>query len=66
MAKVTVHHDRLTRYSSLLMIALGVLTWVFVNGQLGAVLAVIGLLMYWIYRRQSARPPPRASGTISR
>lgn len=63
MAKVRVQHDRLTRYSALLMIALGVLTWLFVNGELGGVLAVIGLVMYWIYRRQSPRAAPRKSGT---
>jgi len=52
MAKVTIHHDRLSRYSSLGMILLGVITFPF-SGFFGIILIVIGLAMYWLYRRQS-------------
>ena len=52
MAKVTVHHDRLSRYSALLMIALGIVTWLF-YGFPGVVIAAVGLVMYWFYRRQT-------------
>ena len=51
MAKVTVQHDRLSRYSALLMITLGVVAWFF-YGFPGVVIIVIGLVMYWFYRRQ--------------
>ena len=56
MAKVSVRHSRLPRYSSILMMALGVLTWLFVNGQAGPIIFVIGLVMYLFYRRQSRNP----------
>lgn len=52
MAKVTVRHDRLSRYSALLMIMLGLVTWFF-YGFPGVVIILIGLAMYWFYRRQS-------------
>jgi hypothetical protein len=52
MAKVTVHHDRLTRYSSIGMILLGIVTWL-IYGFPGVVITAIGLVMYWFYRRQS-------------
>jgi hypothetical protein len=61
MAKVTVRHSRLPRYSSILMMALGVFTWLFVNGIGGAIIFLIGLAMYWLYRRQS-RVPRASSG----
>ncbi len=51
MARVRVRHSRLSRYSSLLMMALGVFTWLFVNGILGPILFVIGLAMFWFSRR---------------
>jgi MFS superfamily sulfate permease-like transporter len=53
MAKVTVHHDRLSRSSSILMILLGVFTWLFVNGVAGVIIAMVGLVMFWFYRRQT-------------
>jgi energy-converting hydrogenase Eha subunit G len=59
MAKVTVHHDRLSRYSALLMILLGVVTWFF-YGFPGVVIIAVGLAMYWFYRRQTR--VARASG----
>jgi energy-converting hydrogenase Eha subunit G len=52
MAKVTVHHDRLSRYSALLMILLGVVTFFF-YGFPGLVIIAVGLVMYWFYRRQT-------------
>ncbi|HEV2389760.1 MAG TPA: hypothetical protein VGS04_03455 [Nitrososphaerales archaeon] len=52
MAKVTVQHDRLSRYSALLMILLGVVTWLF-YGFPGVIIIAVGLLMYWFYRRQT-------------
>lgn len=52
MAKVTVRHSRLSRYSSIGMILLGVFTFPF-DGFFGLVLIVLGVVMYWIYRRQS-------------
>jgi len=53
MTKVTVRHSRLSRYSALLMVFLGLFTWLFINGQFGVVLIAIGLVMYWFYRRQT-------------
>lgn len=52
MAKVTVQHDRLSRFSAFLMILLGVVTWFF-YGFPGVVITGVGLLMYWFYRRQT-------------
>jgi len=53
MAKVTVRHSRLSRASSLGMILLGVVTFLFVSGGVGLILIVIGLVMFWFYRRQT-------------
>jgi len=53
MAKVTVHHSRLSRGSSLGMILLGVVTLLFVSGLVGLILIAIGGVMYWFYRRQT-------------
>lgn len=53
MAKVTVKHSRLSRGSSLGMILLGVLTFLFVSGFVGLIIIVVGLVMYWFYRRQT-------------
>ena len=55
MADVTVRHNRLSYFSSVGMMMLGVLTLFFVNSQAGLALTVLGLVMYFIYRRQSAR-----------
>jgi hypothetical protein len=55
MAKVKVHHDRLTRYSSIGMMLLGLFTLLFVSGFVGIILIVIGFVMYRYYRRQSMR-----------
>jgi cytochrome c-type biogenesis protein CcmH/NrfF len=52
MAKVTVHHDRLSRYSALLMILLGIVTWL-LYGFPGVVIIVVGVIMYWFYLRQT-------------
>lgn len=53
MAKVTVRHNRLSRYSALLMILLGLVTLLFLSGFYGSILTAIGLVMYWFYRRQT-------------
>jgi len=55
MVKVRVHHDRLTRYSSIGMMLLGLFTLIFVSGFFGIILIVIGYVMYRYYRRQSLR-----------
>jgi len=55
MAKVKVHHDRLTRYSSIGMMLLGLFTLLFVSGFIGLILIVAGYVMYWYYRRQTMR-----------
>ncbi len=65
MAKVTVRHSRLSRYSSIGMILLGVFTLLFVSGFFGLVLIIIGSVMYWFYGRQtrsSRMPAPHAAG----
>lgn len=53
--KVVVHHDRLTRSSSLGMMLLGLFTLLFVSGFIGIILIVIGFVMYRYYRRQTVR-----------
>jgi 4-hydroxybenzoate polyprenyltransferase len=57
MAKVTVRHNRLSRFSSVAMMLLGIVTLLFVNSPAGIALTAIGLVMYFFYRRGS-RPPP--------
>lgn len=61
MTKVTVQHDRLSRYSALLMILLGVVTWFF-YGFPGVIIIGVGLLMYWFYRRQTRLAHSGTSG----
>ena len=53
MAKVTVRHDRLTRFASIGMMLLGLFTLLFVSGFFGIILTVIGLVMFFFYRRQA-------------
>jgi len=55
MADVTVRHNRLSYFSSVGMILLGILTLFFVNSDAGLGLTVVGLVMYLFYRRQGAR-----------
>ncbi len=55
MAKVKVQHDRLTRYSSIGMMLLGLFTLLFVSGFVGLILIVAGYIMYRYYRRQTVR-----------
>ena len=64
MAKVTVHHDRLSRYSSLLMILLGVVTFFF-YGFPGLVIIAVGLVMYWFYRRQTKVAQARGTSGVA-
>jgi hypothetical protein len=49
----TVRHSRLSRSSSLGMILLGVVTFLFVSALIGLILMAIGVLMFWFYRRQT-------------
>jgi len=56
MAKVTVRHSRLSRTSSLGMMLLGVITLLFVQPGLGLILILVGLVMFWFYRRQTRGP----------
>ena len=70
MAKVTVRHGRLSYYSSLLMIALGLVTLLFISGFFGLILIVVGALMYRFARKGSSSPvalsmPPGAAETTS-
>jgi hypothetical protein len=54
MAKVTVRRGWLSRSSSIGMILLGFITFLFVSALIGIILMVIGGVMYWFYRRQTA------------
>jgi hypothetical protein len=53
MAKVTVRHNRLSRFSSVGMMLLGIFTYLFVSPPTGIALTAIGLVMYLVYRRGS-------------
>jgi len=55
MVQVKVHHNRLTRYSSIGMMLLGLFTLLFVSGFIGIILIVVGYVMYRYYRRQTVR-----------
>lgn len=61
MADLTVRHSRLSYFSSVGMMLLGLVTLFFVNSQAGLALTVLGLVMYLVYRRQS--PRSQASGS---
>ena len=52
MVKATVRGSRLSYYSSVLMMLLGIITFLFVDWRLGIVLIVVGFVMYRFYRRQ--------------
>jgi hypothetical protein len=52
-----MRQSRLSRNSSLGMIALGVFTLIFLSGLVGLILIVIGVIMYQFYRRQATQPP---------
>jgi len=62
MARATIHHHRLSRYSSLLMIALGVVSYFLVSHLLGAALAAIGFAMYAVYLRLGGAPKKPEAG----
>ena len=64
MSKVTIRHSRLSRYSSLAMMLLGVFTLLFISGFFGIILVVIGYLMYRFYSRQN-KVAQAASGSAS-
>jgi hypothetical protein len=55
MSKVTVKHGRLSSFSSIAMILLGIITYFFVNAIGGVVLTVLGFGMYLFERRQIGR-----------
>jgi hypothetical protein len=55
MSKVTVKHGRLSSFSSIAMILLGIMTYFFVNSIGGIVLTVLGIAMYLFERRQIGR-----------
>jgi len=55
MANAKVRGTRLSRNSSLGMTLLGVITFLFVSALIGIILIVVGLVMFWFYRRNSAR-----------
>ncbi len=65
MARVTVRRSRLSSYSSILMVALGIVTYLFVNPPAGLVLIALGAIMYLFYRRlmrsQAGRAGTRAA-----
>jgi hypothetical protein len=61
MSEVTVRHSRLSRGSSLGMILLGVFTFLFVSGIAGLGIILVGLAMYWFYRRQTRGPAPKSA-----
>jgi MFS superfamily sulfate permease-like transporter len=55
LAVPTVRRSKLSRYSSILMMALGVATILFVSILVGMILTAVGLLMYFLYRRIERR-----------
>ncbi|HUI00139.1 MAG TPA: hypothetical protein VLX56_00750 [Nitrososphaerales archaeon] len=61
MADVRVRRSSLSRTSSILMMALGVFSWLFVQKTLGIALIALGVAMYFVHERLSKRPPPPES-----
>lgn len=55
MDKTTVRGSRLSSYSSVLMMLLGIVAFLFVDWRLGIVLIVVGYVMYRFYLRQRKR-----------
>lgn len=55
MANSTVPRSRLSHYSSLLMMALGIITILFVSILVGTILTAVGIAMYLFYRRLQRR-----------
>ncbi len=53
MAKATVRPSRISRSSSIGMILLGAITFLFVSALIGLILLAIGFVMFWYYRRQT-------------
>jgi len=60
MAQVRVEHDRLTRYSAIGMIVVGILGILFL-GFLGLVITAVGVVMWWYYRRQTQQAARRTA-----
>ena len=60
MANVKIRHSRLSRNSSLGMVGLGVITFLFVSAGVGILIMIVGMVMFWFYRRQT-RPSGSAS-----
>jgi hypothetical protein len=65
MARVRLEHDRLSRYSSIAMILVGVFTLLFVSGFFGLIITIVGVVMWWFYRRQARATAQRAAGPAS-
>ena len=61
LATPTVPRSRLSRYSSIGMMALGIVTLLFVSILVGMILTGIGLLMYFFYRRLERRSQAQAA-----
>jgi hypothetical protein len=55
LAGTTIPRSRLSLYSSVGMMALGILTLLFVSILAGMILTAVGLLMYFFYRRLERR-----------
>ena len=66
MAHVKIKHSRLSRGSSLGMVLLGVFTLLFVSGFVGLILIVIGLVMYWFYRRGMRNSLPGVGPSVEK
>jgi hypothetical protein len=60
LEKPVIRRSPRSRYSSLLMIALGIITYFVVNHLLGAALVIIGFVMYAVYLRLSESSQKRA------
>jgi hypothetical protein len=65
LANTTVPQSRLSLYSSVLMMALGIVTLSFVNILGGAILTLVGLGMYFFYRRLQRRSSKMARRILS-
>ncbi len=61
MPQVGVRRSRLSLYSSVGMMGLGIITLLFVSILVGMILTAIGLLMYFFYRRLERRSQARAA-----
>ena len=63
MANSSVPRSRLSLYSSVLMMALGIITIWAVQVLSGAILTLVGLAMYFFYRRLQRRSQKMAEAS---